>query len=123
MPNNLENNFLRLLKCLNNLCSDSNRTLIYNILLVSAGIVLLSYGLYAALMIREMLGQGQFKKIWDKLTVFILLHIAGYTWFLVYILEDIEIIEPELVTSVIFFVGAVFVALVAYLNKEVFSVE
>lgn len=90
--------------------------------LTGLGLLVLLYGLYQAKQLRETLGTGSVKEAWDILTVFIIIFILGYTGFLATLIIDISL-ESEIITSSVFFLGSVFVAMTAYYNKEAFNYE
>lgn len=90
--------------------------------LILAGIAILAYGFYTALKLRRTLGTGELKEAWDILTALIGVFIVGYIGYICsqYVFQ--LPVEPELVTAVVFFLGAVFVAVTARANYRVFQV-
>lgn len=93
----------------------------WSMILTGGGIVILFYSLFVAHQLRKQLGEGQVKNAWDVLSVFIALFVVGYIGQLFNILYDFISLNSHLYTSIIFFLGAVFVLLTARLNKDAFS--
>jgi hypothetical protein len=93
-----------------------------SILLTTLGLVVLLYGFYQAKQLRETLQTGSVKEAWDVLSVFIIVFVLGYLGFLATLVADIEL-SSDIITSSVFFLGAVFVAMTAYYNKEAFNYE
>ena len=88
-----------------------------------AGIIFLVGGLLEAKKLRDTLKEGTVKNAWDKLSVLISVFIIGYLGLIVNVLYPGKIIETELVTATVFFLGGIFVLATAYYNKEAFSPE
>jgi len=93
-----------------------------SIALTALGMFVLIYGLYQAKELRETLQTGSVKEAWDVLSVFIIVFILGYAGFLATLLLDIRL-DSDIITSSIFFLGSVFVAVTAYYNREAFNYE
>jgi len=89
--------------------------------LILAGIAILVYGFYTALKLRETLGSGELKEAWDVLTVLIGVFIVGYIGYICSQYFFQVPIDPELVTAVVFFLGAIFVTVTARANYRVFQ--
>ncbi|MDY6770351.1 MAG: hypothetical protein SV186_00165 [Candidatus Nanohaloarchaea archaeon] len=89
---------------------------------IIAGIVVLFYGLYMALKLRDTLGSGELKQAWDLLTVLIGVFIVGYIGYICAQYFFTLPVEPRLVTGAVFFLGAIFVAVTARANYRVFQV-
>lgn len=90
--------------------------------LTGIGLLVLLYGLYQAKELRETLQTGSVKEAWDVLSVFIVIFILGYAGFLTTLLADISL-NSDIITSSVFFLGSVFVAMTAYYNKEAFNYD
>lgn len=88
------------------------------IVLTVSGIGILALGSFYAQKIRSALGRGRVKEVWDKLIGMIFAFILGYIIYLVQITTDLKFVELDLLVAGVFFAGAVFVALVAYLNYD-----
>lgn len=90
--------------------------------LIIVGIIILVYGFYKALKLRETLGSGELKEAWDVLSVLIGVFILGYVGYICSrYLFDVPV-DPELVTAVVFLLGSVFVAVTARTTYRVFQV-
>lgn len=90
--------------------------------LTGLGLLVLLYGLYQAKKLRETLQTGSVKEAWDILSVFIIVFILGYAGFLATLLADVSL-DSNIITSSVFFLGSVFVAMTAYYNKEAFNYD
>lgn len=93
-----------------------------SIILTLIGLLVLLYGLYQAKKLRENLQTGSVKEAWDILSIFIIMFVLGYSGFLATLIANIEL-SSDIITSSVFFLGSVFVAMTAYYNKEAFSYE
>lgn len=91
-------------------------------LLTVAGIIILGYGLLLVTQFRRTLGSGSLKEAWDVLSLLIVFFILGYLGFLAHLVTGITLISPEQLTAVVFFFGAIFVAMVAHYNKQALDV-
>lgn len=91
-----------------------------SVILITAGIFILAYGFYIAREIRHELRHGQVKEAWDVLSVLILVFIAGYIGYGAKLALGIELVDRYLLIATIFFLGSVFVAITAYLNRNAF---
>lgn len=89
-----------------------------NVVLTALGIVVLSAGMYFAQKLRRNLGTGSLKEAWDILSVLIAVFIVGYVAFLLNMLTGEVSIDPQLLTSAVFFLGSIFVAVTAYYNLD-----
>jgi prepilin signal peptidase PulO-like enzyme (type II secretory pathway) len=88
--------------------------------LTFAGLLVLLYGLYQARKLRKTLGTGSVKEAWDILSVFIVVFMLGYVGFIATLIMDINL-NKDILTASVFFLGAVFVLMTAYYNKEAFN--
>jgi hypothetical protein len=94
-----------------------------SLLFTVAGIFTLIYGFFLAFKFRNILGRGKLADAWDKVLGMISLFIFGYIAYGAQLISDEQFISLELVASLIFFAGAIFVAVVSYLNVQAFTVE
>lgn len=94
-----------------------------SIALTTLGLIVLLYGLYQAKNLRETLQTGSVKEAWDVLSVFIVIFVLGYAGFLYNLLTDSLVVDSNVLTSSVFFLGSVFVAMTAYYNKEAFNYD
>ncbi|MFB6115752.1 MAG: hypothetical protein ABEK04_05725 [Candidatus Nanohalobium sp.] len=90
--------------------------------LTAGGIFTLIYGFFVAFKFRNTLGQGKLAEAWDKLIGMIALFILGYISFAAQVISTKQFLDPKLVSALIFFAGAVFVAAVSKLNYDVYKV-
>lgn len=90
--------------------------------LTAGGIITLLYGFFTAFQFRNTLGQGKLAEAWDKLIGMIALFILGYIAFMAQVISSKQFLDPKLISALIFFAGAVFVAAVAKLNYDVYKV-
>ncbi len=97
-------------------------TTVLSIALTALGLIVLLFGFYQAKKLRETLQTGSVKEAWDLLSVFIIVFILGYAGFLATLIMDIRL-DSNMITSSIFFLGSVFVALTAHYNKEAFNYD
>lgn len=84
--------------------------------MTGVGLVILVYGLYLIMKLRNLLETGTLKRAWDRLTVLVVLFIVGYVGFLMQIIGDVHLLDASLIAGALFLFGAVFVAAVAYFN-------
>lgn len=91
-----------------------------SVILIVAGIAILVYGLYVAREIRHELQHGRVKEAWDVLSIFIVVFILGYLGYVAKLALGITVIDQYLLIATLFFLGSVFVALTAYLNRNAF---
>ncbi|MFB6175370.1 MAG: hypothetical protein ABEJ87_05375 [Candidatus Nanohalobium sp.] len=92
------------------------------LLLTAGGILTLIYGFFTAFEFRNTLGKGKLAEAWDKLIGMIALFILGYIAFSAQIISSKRFLDPRLISALVFFAGAVFVAAVAKLNYNVYKV-
>jgi hypothetical protein len=92
-----------------------------SVILITAGIGLMLYGLYLARDIRKALQHGTVKEAWDVLSILIVFFILGYLGYVAKLAMGLELINRYLLIATIFFLGSVFVALTAYLNRNAFT--
>lgn len=95
------------------------------------GILLLCAGLYESWQLRKSvqnlhktlrpLGATSLEKTWDLLTALIGVFITGYVIFLFILMRPDDILDPRLLTSTVFLLGAIFVFVVTYSNRQAFS--
>jgi hypothetical protein len=90
--------------------------------LTLGGLLTLFYGFFVAFKFRNTLGTGKLAEAWDKLIGMIALFILGYITFSAQIISDKQLLDPQLVSGLLFFSGAVFVAATAKLNYDVYAV-
>lgn len=90
--------------------------------LTGAGLIALFYGFFTAFEFRNSLGKGKLAEAWDKLIGMISLFILGYIVFGAQIISSKQFLDPKLISALIFFPGAVFVAAVSKLNYDVYKV-
>ena len=90
--------------------------------LTLGGLLTLFYGFFVAFKFRNTLGTGKLAEAWDKLIGLIALFILGYITFSAQIISDKQLLDPQLVSGLLFFSGAVFVAATAKLNYDVYAV-
>jgi hypothetical protein len=90
--------------------------------LTIGGLLTLFYGFFVAFKFRNTLGTGKLAEAWDKLIGMIALFILGYITFSAQIISDKQLLDPQLVSGLLFFSGAVFVAATAKLNYDVYAV-
>jgi hypothetical protein len=100
---------------------------IASFLLTVVGIGLLSYGLYRANELRNILETGELKEAWDILSVLIVSFLIGYAVLAAYMAGllpiNLQMSGPaQMLVSVIFALGSVFVAATAHLNTQVYRV-
>ena len=89
--------------------------------LTVAGLLILFYGFFIAFKFRSTLSTGKLAEAWDKLIGMIALFILGYITYAAQIVSDVNILDPEIVSGLLFFSGAIFVAATAKLNYDVYS--
>lgn len=94
-----------------------------SLLVTAVGIAVLLYGFFVAFKLRNKLGGGQLADAWDKVLGMISLFIFGYIAYGAQMVSEEQFISLEIMASLIFFAGAVFVAAIARLNYRVFAVE
>lgn len=90
--------------------------------LTLGGLLTLFYGFFVAFKFRNTLGSGKLAEAWDKLIGMIALFILGYITFSAQIISEKQLLDPQLVSGLLFFSGAVFVAATAKLNYDVYAV-
>lgn len=90
--------------------------------LTAAGLLTLFYGFFVAFKFRNSLGSGRLAEAWDKLIGMIALFILGYIVFLAQVISTRQFLDPKIISGLIFFAGAVFVAVTAKLNYDVYAV-
>lgn len=90
--------------------------------LTGGGLIALFYGFFTAFQFRNTLGKGKLAEAWDKLIGMIALFILGYIAFGAQVISDKQLLDPQLISALIFFAGAVFVAAVSKLNYDVYKV-
>ncbi len=90
--------------------------------LTLGGLLTLFYGFFVAFKFRNTLGTGKLAEAWDKLIGMIALFILGYITFSAQIISEKQLLDPQLVSGLLFFSGAVFVAATAKLNYDVYAV-
>ncbi|MFB6181072.1 MAG: hypothetical protein ABEJ93_04295 [Candidatus Nanohalobium sp.] len=90
--------------------------------LTAAGIVILLYGMYKAFMFYRQLGEGRLAEAWYRVTWMIGLFVVGYIAFFLQVLTGNNVLDPELLSAIIFFAGSTFVAAVSKLISDVFQV-
>ncbi|AOV95411.1 hypothetical protein AQV86_05860 [Nanohaloarchaea archaeon SG9] len=90
--------------------------------LTGGGLLALFYGFFTAFEFRNTLGKGKLAEAWDKLIGMIALFILGYIAFAAQIISSKQFLDPKLISALIFFAGAIFVAAVAKLNYDVYKV-
>lgn len=94
-------------------------------IIVLIGSALLAFGLYSATKLRRILVTGELKRVWDFLSVLIVLFILAYMGF-IGMMTDILFVSLEispvanLLLSVVFGLGGAFVAATAYFNYRAF---
>lgn len=92
-----------------------------SLIFTALGLITLFYGLYEAQVIRKTLKTGSIKKAWDVLTAFTGIFVLGYIGFAATLLIEKTFINPELLTSLVFLLGSMFVAVAARYNRKAFS--
>lgn len=93
-------------------------------ILLIAGIAFMIYSVHIAYKLVKIFSSphcwfslgGQLKKIWLILFCFITFFLASYIFFFINIQIEKFIIVPELITAIVFFLGAVFVLIVTKTN-------
>lgn len=95
---------------------------VLTIALTVGGLLTLFYGFFVAFKFRNTLGSGKLAEAWDKLIGMIALFILGYITFSAQIISEKQLLDPQLVSGLLFFGGAVFVAATAKLNYDVYAV-
>lgn len=86
------------------------------------GILVLLFGFRQAQKLRNKLGTGTLKEAWDKLSVLIGIFVLGYAAFTANMLfANSQIISSDLITSVVFLLGAGFVLLAVHYNRQAFE--
>lgn len=92
-----------------------------SLIFTAVGLFTLFYGLYEAQRIRKTLKTGSIKQAWDVLTAFTGIFVLGYIGFAVTLFSEQQYINPELLTSIVFLLGSMFVAVAARFNRKAFS--
>ena len=90
--------------------------------LVSGGLITLFYGFFVAFKFRNTLGKGKLAEAWDKLIGMISLFILGYITYGAQVVSNTQLLDPKIVSGLLFFSGAIFVAATAKLNYDVYAV-
>lgn len=86
------------------------------------GMIVLVYGLYLVMKLRDILETGTLKEAWDRFAALVLLFLVGYVGFLMQqLLSDFYILDATLFAATLFLFGAVFVAAVAYFTYSAFT--
>jgi hypothetical protein len=86
------------------------------------GIIILLFGFREAYKLRNKLGTGTLKEAWDKLSVFIAVFVLGYAAFsFSLIFGGSNMLNSNLITSLVFLLGSVFVLLAAHYNRQAFE--
>ncbi len=94
-----------------------------SLILTGIGILILLYGFFITFKFRNMLGEGELAKAWNKVLFMIGLFIFGYIAYAAQMVSDQMVISLELLSSTLFFAGAIFVAIIVRLNYKVFSLD
>lgn len=93
------------------------------VIMISIGIVLMIFSLFLSVKILKMFSSGKMwfsfggtlKKIWTVLPVFVIFFLTGYIiYFILYLNHSIS--SFEVIASIIFLAGAVFVLYLTYAN-------
>lgn len=92
-----------------------------SLILTVIGLSTLFYGLYEAQNIRKTLKTGSIKEAWDVLTALTGVFVIGYLGFATILLTETTLLNPELLTSLVFLLGSIFVAFAARFNRKAFS--
>lgn len=88
-------------------------------MLITVAIFILGYGMHLSKELTSLLGRGRLKEAWDTPAILMGYLIAGYTAVLY---NDITpFMDGSLLTSVVFFFGALIVWTTAYYNNQVFD--
>lgn len=90
--------------------------------LTAGGLFTLFYGFFVAFKFRNTLGKGKLAEAWDKLIGMIALFILGYIIFSAQLISQKQLLDPKIVSGLLFFSGAIFVAATAKLNYDVYAV-
>lgn len=92
------------------------------VLFTTAGLLVIIYGFFVAFKFRNTLGTGRIAEAWDKLIGLIAFFIFGYIAYLAQLISGKEFLGTDLMVSIIFLFGAVFVAATAYLNYDAYGI-
>jgi formate-dependent nitrite reductase membrane component NrfD len=92
-----------------------------SLIFTAVGLITLFYGLYEAQRIRKTLKTGSIKKAWDVLRAFTGVFVLGYIGFAATLLMETTFINPQILTSIVFLLGSMFVAVAARYNRKAFS--
>ncbi|MFB6115749.1 MAG: hypothetical protein ABEK04_05710 [Candidatus Nanohalobium sp.] len=89
--------------------------------LTVAGFVILGAGYLEARKLRKQLETGSIKQSWDILSVFIAVFMVGYAGYIAKLALNTALINAQMLTSSVFFLGSVFVAMTSYYNRKAFT--
>ena len=93
------------------------------------GIGIMAYALYLSIKLKVIFNSrkawfsfgGKLRKAWGIITSLIFFFLTSYVIMGIMQITRIDLINPVMLTSIVFVVGATFVLLVVFLNYETFS--
>lgn len=102
--------------------------MILDLILIIIGITMMLYSSYISIKIYRIFSSGNYwfsfggklKNTWRILPIFIIFFLIGYCFYLFFYLKDLSF-NYEVLTSIIFFFGALFVLIVVFVNYKIFT--
>ena len=103
--------------------------MVFNSVLISIGILMMIYSSYVSIKIYKIFSSGSYwfsfggrlKKAWSILPIFIIFFLAGYCLYLFFYVKGLSF-DYGILTSLIFFFGALFVVIVVSVNYKIFKI-